>query len=67
MGQIRTAIVEDRYVGVVARPRVHRWAKPDMRGPRFPTFVRSFMTTMFPDAQYPAWAVAALATVNIQL
>lgn len=34
---------------------------------RFPQFVKDFMTEMFPDANYPEWAVDALASVKIHL
>ncbi|EDV27535.1 uncharacterized protein TRIADDRAFT_20956 [Trichoplax adhaerens] len=33
----------------------------------FPQFVKDFMKEMFPDGNYPQWAVDALASVNIQL
>ncbi len=34
---------------------------------RFPEFVQEFMVTMYPDGQYPDWAVEALNSVNINL
>lgn len=34
---------------------------------KFPEFVQGFMTRMFPDKAYPAWARNALASVNIFL
>ncbi len=33
----------------------------------FPPFVRNFMSAMYPDKIYPAWAVDALRSVNIDL
>lgn len=33
----------------------------------FPHFVRNFMGAMYPDKNYPAWAVDALRSVNIDL
>ncbi|ESP03247.1 hypothetical protein LOTGIDRAFT_205064 [Lottia gigantea] len=33
----------------------------------FPVFIQTFFTTMFPNKQYPIWAVNALKSVNVTL
>lgn len=34
---------------------------------RFPKFIEDFMVKMFPNKDYPGWAVDALKSVNIHL
>ena len=34
---------------------------------KFPQFVKDFMKEMFPDANYPQWAIDAFASVKIEL
>ncbi len=38
-----------------------------IKADRFPAYVQTFMATMFPNKDYPAWVIEALASVNIQL
>ena len=33
----------------------------------FPAFVQTFFSTMYPDKDYPDWAVKALSSVNIKI
>jgi queuine tRNA-ribosyltransferase len=34
---------------------------------KFPEFVQDFMTLRYPKGDYPAWALEALASVNIHV
>lgn len=33
----------------------------------FPQFIKTFMTTLYPDKDYPQWACDALKSVNVTL
>ena len=41
--------------------------RDSIKDDRFPEFVQTFFSTMFPDKNYPLWAVNALASVNVHL
>ena len=38
-----------------------------IREDRFPQFIQEFFSVLFPSKDYPAWAVDALASVNVKL
>jgi len=44
-----------------------RAVRESIQEDRFPKFVRQFFTDMFPDGDYPQWAMDALDSVGIHL
>ena len=44
-----------------------RGIRQSIQNDQFPQFVQNFFETMFPEKNYPSWAVDALASVNIHL
>ena len=44
-----------------------RGIRESIKQDKFPEFVRTFMSRMYPDRTYPSWVVAALRSVNIEL
>ena len=44
-----------------------RGIRNSIKNDQFPQFVQHFFLNMFPDKNYPPWAVDALASVNVHL
>ena len=42
-------------------------ARESIKNGKFPEFVNKFMSDLYPDLSYPAWAENAFNSVNIQL
>lgn len=44
-----------------------RGIRESIKQDKFPEFIRNFMSIIYPNSDYPSWAVEALKSVNVEL
>lgn len=44
-----------------------RGIRESIKKDKFPEFIQDFMSQMYPESNYPLWAVEALKSVNVEL